>query len=66
MHVNSQLILSEVSAQAMLGRLVLARLVDEDYEWGPDTFGELQDAAEALDLLEGARMDAMLREAGDL
>lgn len=65
MAVDVELILSETMAQAMLGRALLARLVD-DVPFNERTKSELVDLAEYLDLLAGARVDAMLREAGDL
>ena len=65
MTVDVELILSETMAQAMLGRALLARLVD-DVPFSEACKATLMELAESLDLVEGARVQAMLREAGDL
>lgn len=60
-----ELILSEFSGQAMLGRVVLTRLaLDEPFD--SLLKADLIDLAESLDLMAGARIEALLREAGDV
>ena len=57
--------LSRTVAESVLGRAVLARLVD-DVRFNATTKAELMELAESLDLVEGARIEAMLWKAGDL
>lgn len=65
MAIDVELILSETVAQAMLGRALLARLVD-DTPFNEATKSVLMELAESLDLVEGARIQAMPWKAGDV
>lgn len=60
-----ELTLSRNCAEAALGRALLSRLV-EDVRFNATTKAELMELAESLDLVEGARIEAMLWKAGDL